>query len=267
MVGTEALQLELPEREDTPKPKRRVLLVVAVLVAVLAMGAFAYALVWSGGIDQVTAFLAPYLGLSSDPQTPPRTTTPAPASTGQPPVKSTDGDAVVLPAWAQETMYQEQLASQSGMTSVVDSEVKSFAFGTPAETKNGVEVPLTATYSDGTKHSGTINLILVDGMWYFAGLDTGESEQAPVDGQADDSVVAVITKSQASASSQDGLAALAEGTITGMDVVSVTEGTNAVSVNVVLHGGDYEGERGRFILVEKTRGLDYYWFLTGFAWQ
>jgi hypothetical protein len=172
-----------------------------------------------------------------------------------------------LPAWAQATMYEQQLTSQPGITAMIDDEIKGFVFAKPVDAENGAQVPLKATYRTGRVASGTISLIEIDGAWFFAGLDTGVTKEVPQTAAADESIVNVITKEQATPSSQEALKAFANGTITGMDPVSVVPGTNATSLNVLLHGGAYEGKRGRFVCVKKVDGLDEYWFVTGFAWE
>jgi len=266
MDGIAVPQVELDQQPDAPKTKRRVGLVIAALVAVVAVSVFAYAVVWSGGIDQVTALIGPYLGMSSS-QTGAQTKTSAGSAKGQPPVKSSEMAAVALPTWAQTTMYEEQLTSQVGITSMVDDKVKGFAFTAPVEAENGVQVPLKATFRDGAVHTGTISLIEVDGAWFFAGLDTGVSKEVPATTAADESLVDVITKQQTTPPSQEALKAFSDGTITGMEVASVVPGTNTASLNVVLRGGAYEGRQGRFVCVKKVDGLDDYWFVTGFSWQ
>jgi hypothetical protein len=268
MDGIAVPQVELPQQPDAPKTKRRTGLIIAVLVAVLAVAGFAYAVVWSGGLEQVTALVGPYLGLSSSQSgTQSKTAAPAGSANGQSPTKSSQMAAVALPTWAQTTMYEEQLTSQVGITSMVDDKVKGFAFSPPVAAENGVQVPLRATFRDGATHSGTISLIEIDGAWFFAGLDTGVNKEVPVTTAVDDSIVDVITKEQATQPSQKALAAFADGTITGMDAVSVVPGTNTASLNVVLHGGTYEGKKGRFVCVKKVDGVDEYWFVTGFSWQ
>jgi hypothetical protein len=267
MDGVAVPQVELPEQPDAPRAKKRVGLVVAVLVAVLAIGAFAYAVVWSGAIDQVTALIGPYLGLSSQSAAPAKAQVRAGANAGKPPVKSSQMAAVALPAWAQTTMYEEQLTSQVGITSMVNDKVKSFAFAKPVTAENGVQVPLKATFRDGATHSGTISLIEIDGGWFFAGLDTGVAKEVPSTTAVDESVVDLIAKEQAAPSSQEALKAFADGSVAGMDVVSVAPGTNTASLNVVLHGGKYEGKAGRFVCVKKVDGLEDYWFVTAFSWR
>lgn len=268
MDGIAVPQVELPEQPDAPKSKRRVGLIVAVLVAVLAIGLFAYAIVWSGGIDQVKSLIGPYVGLSSpNAATPSKTHTTAGATTGQPPVKSSELAPVAIPGWAQTTMYEEQLTSQVGITSMVDDEVSGFAFSKPTPAENGVQVPLKATFRDGRTHTGTISLIQIDGAWFFAGLDAGVQKQVPSTTAVDQSIVNVITKEQATPASQEALKAFSDGTITGFDVKSVSAGEDAASINVAMHGGTYEGKSGRFVCVKKVDGLDDYWFVTGFSWQ
>jgi hypothetical protein len=266
MDGVAIPQVELPEQPDAPKAKRRVGMIVALIIAVLAIGAFAYAVVWSGGIDQVTALIGPYLGLSSKAAAPAKTAAPGSAA-GKSPADSSQMAAVALPAWAQTTMYEEQLTSQVGITSMVDDKVKSFVFAKPVAAENGVQVPLKATFRDGKTHSGTISLIKIDEAWFFAGLDTGVAKEVPSTSAVDESVVDLITKEQAAPTSQDALKAFADGSTTGMDVVSVVPGMNTASLNVVLHGGAYEGKAGRFVCVKKADGLDDFWFVTGFSWQ
>ena len=162
------------------RPKKRLGLVVAVVVAVVAIGAFGYAIVWSGGVDQVKALRAlPRALITRRPLRRSRDQAPAHRTTGKPPVNSSQLAAVALPAWATTTMYEEQLTSQVGITSMVDDKVNSFAFAKPATADNGVQVPLKATFRDGATHSGTISLIQIDGNWFFAGLDTGVSKEVP----------------------------------------------------------------------------------------
>ena len=270
MDGITIPQVELPQAEaqnaEAPKAKRRIGLILAVVLAVVAVGAFAYAVVWAGGVDQVRSLVAPYLGLSTE--SPASTKAPAAgAATGQQPSNSAAMAAVALPAWAVSTMYEEQLTSQAGITAMVEDTVKNFEFSAPAAAENGVQVPLKATYRDGKTHTGTISLIEIDGAWFFAGLDTGVTKEVPATTAVDKSVVDVITKTQATPSSQEALAAFADGTVTGMDVASVDRGDQTAGLNVVLHGGAYEGKRGRFVCVEKADGVDSYWFVTGFSWQ
>ncbi len=272
MDGIAVPQVELPqqpgaEKPDSPKAKSRVGLIIAVALAIVAIAAFAYAVVWSGGLDQIEKLLAPYLGAVASQ---PAASTKAPAATapsGQAPSNSAQLAAVALPAWAQSTMYQEQLTSQPGITAMVNDDVKAFVFSTPVDAENGVQVPLKATYRAGNTHTGTISLIEIDGAWFFAGLDTGVSKEVPETTAIDSSIVDIITKLQATPTSQEALKAFADGTITGMDVESVVPGDKTTSLNVLLHGGAYEGKRGRFVCVEKDDGIDTYWFVTGFSWQ
>ena len=266
MDGIAVPQVELPQQPEAPKVKRRTGLVVAILIAVLAVGGFAYAVVWSGGLDQVRSLVGPYLGLASQSQSSAKSPGASGTTTGKPPVKSSEMPAVVLPSWAQATMYDEQLTSQAGITSVVNNEVEGFVFSKPIVAENGVQVPLKATFRDGRTHSGTISLLEAKGGWFFAGLDTGVAKKVP-DTPFDESVTSVITKEQSLPSSQEALKAFSDGTITGMDMVSVVPGTNTAGLNVVLHGGAYEGRQGRFVCIKKVDGLDDYWFVTGFTWK
>ncbi len=269
MDGIAVPQVEVTAKPEKPAGKRRIGLIVAIVVAVVAIGAFAYAIVWSGGLDQVTALVGPYLGLTS---AEPQTAAKAPAASaqsqaaGQQPSKTSELAAVAMPAWAASTMYEEQLTSQVGISAMIENEVDNFAFSAPVDAENGVQVPFKATLSDGTTRSGTISLLSVDGGWFFAGLDTGVTKEVP-DTQIDESIVNVITKQQATPSSQEALKAFSDGSVTGMDVLSATQGSGTASVNVLLRGGTYEGKSGRFVMVKKVDGLDDYWFVTGFNWK
>jgi hypothetical protein len=267
MDGIAVPQVELPQQPEKPKGKSRVGLIIAVAVAMVAVGAFAYAMVWAGGFDEVKSLVGPYIGLSNPKtETSSKTSAGAGSASGQSPVNSSELPAVALPAWAQATMYEEQLTSQVGITAMVKDQVKGFVFSKPIAAENGVQVPLKATYRDGRVHVGTISLIQIDGAWFFAGLDTGVVKEVPQT-TVDESIVSVITKEQALKSSQQALKAFADGSIKGMELISVSPGANTAGLNVVMRGGAYEGWQGRFVCVKKTAGLDDYWFVTGFSWQ
>jgi len=283
------------------KPRKRGV-ALAVTLVVLALVAFAAAVVWAGGIDAV----AELIGLDLDgstiavtPQDPApdsddassddtkttsgssgggsgstaATSTPsAPASGGDNDADDADGTsgppagATIPISAAQAAMYREQLQSQAQITKLVSGDVSAVAIGTSSATSSRASIPLNVSYKSGSPVSGTMVLVNTDGLWYFSSISAGGGGSAVSKPQnVDSGVVHTITEQQADPECQ---ALIEEGLVESgfktARVDGVTQGAGTATVNVTLLGGSLDRKPARFVLISKTDSGNKYWFLTRF---
>jgi len=282
------------------KPRKRGV-ALAVMLVILALLAFAAAVVWAGGIDAVAELIGLELDGSSVVLTDPdsaagsdsdsdeataapgaagsktgsgaATTAPsAPASGGDNDEDDADGTsgppagASIPISAAQAAMYREQLQSQAQITKLVNGEVSSVAIGTSSASASKASIPLNVSYKSGSPVSGTMVLVNTDGLWYFSSISAGGGGSATTKPQNIDSgVVHTITEQQGDPECQ---ALIEEGLVESgfktARVDGVTQGAGTATVNVTLLGGALDREPARFVLISKTDSGNKYWFLTRF---
>lgn len=270
---------------------------LALTLVLIAVAAFAGAIVWAGGIDAVTELMGldfgtgvvandpgptikPGDGDSDDATSTPGASTdatgsaPATTSVGAGDGDADDADGVSGPApgasipisSAQAAMYREQLQSQEQIVRLVDGEVSSVAIGSPAASASRANIPLSVSYKSSSPVSGTMTLLNTDGLWYFSSISAGGGSAAVAKPRTVDSgVVNTITRQQADPDCQllmeEGLV---EGGFRSARVDGVSKGAGTATVNVTLQGGSLDRKAARFVLISKTENGKKYWFLTRF---
>lgn len=171
-----------------------------------------------------------------------------------------------LPAAARAAMYREQLQSQGSIGKLVSNQVASLQLGKPAISTNSATVPVIANYRNGSSVSGTMTLRKYNGLWYFYSLTASGGGYTPTPGAIDPSVVAVITREQATPANQDMIKnGILAGGFKTATVTSVSGGSGTAAVNVNLSGGSAAPKKGQFVCISKRDGATTYWFLAKFA--
>lgn len=255
---------------ETPPPahcaRRGVLSVVVwLVVALIAAGAFAAAFVHAGGTSGVVDLLGSVVvgGQHDVAVGSPR---PSAASTlGASSEPTASADLGGLPIAALKRMYAAQLRSQASISALVDNRYSSLAIGTPQVVSNVATVPITAHLRGGGKVAGTLRLQRYDGLWYVFSLENAERDvdvaEVP-DVGFDAAVVSVITSQQATPENQDALdKGLLGGGFTQLKVTGVEKGAGTASVDVRFSGGTSKPRTGRFVCITKSDSTTDYWFI------
>ena len=163
-------------------------------------------------------------------------------------------------------MYRGQLRSQRPIGKLVANQVVNLRLGTPSKSATKATVPLTVTYRDGSKVSGTMTLNKYDSRWYFAGLATAGDQPTPTPGTINSSVVQTIVRQQATRANQSMIVnGILGGGFKNAAVTSVSGGSGTTTVNVALSGGTSAPKNGQFVCISQTEGSTKYWFIARFA--
>lgn len=258
-----------------PKPNRTV--IAAALVVVL-LGALVFAFYSLDGASVVRGVLTS-LGVadSGTPSGQPGGVTPAP-----PVAKAPDSQAYpngVDAAFAQR-VYAEQLDSQANIARLVGGDVASFKFGRPLSTEQGVDVPITVAFKDGTRAPGVLGLEQRGSNWFFSYI-AGRREAASggfADGVSmngddavreldadtvDQGVVKTVLAEQVK--SQDVLGGIADGSIAGLSVGAPKRSVGTVTLPVSLTRGDGTSTTGNVVCIKKLAEGKDTWFVSSFG--
>ena len=232
-------------------------------VLLIAVAAFAAAVVWAGGPSTVEQLLG---GI----KLPVFFGAPSPAPAGNGGVSASALASSTLPAAAQQRMYAEQLDSAAAINDLVGGRFASFTLGAAQESSASATVPVTAAYTDGRSVKGVLHLQKDKDLWYFFSITTGAvPESADVElvrpASFDSGVVSAITQQQALPGTQDMITSgLLGGGYKHIKVGAITHGPRTATVDVTLDGGSEQASNGRFVLISKTDGATTYWFVARF---
>lgn len=202
----------MTETTTSQKPRKRGV-VLAALFLLLAVGAFAGAVVWAGGIDKVAELVGVDLadlgigsggGHTADNSTVNKgsdsdegsstadsgeatgsvepTSNTGGATTGAGDNDADDADGVSGPpagayipvSAAQAAMYREQLQSQVQINKLVDGSVASIGIGTASASASKAVIPLSVSYKTDPPLSGTLVLVNTNGLWYFSSISAAD---------------------------------------------------------------------------------------------
>lgn len=263
--------------------------VFAGVVVFILLVAFATAFYFLGGADLVAGLIDSWFASAP------------PASSSQPPNKSTGAPAVVPTASAEpsetaglqlpegvdeefaDRVYAEQLESQANIQKLVDGDVVRFDLGKVKVEGDKATIPVTATFKDKTKGPGTMELDRKGGKWYLAwiagdptgnrkgladtvsrGVDENSPEHlAQIEAVTVDEAV-VSTMLQQQAANQDVISAIVDGTYTSFTCDGVTPGPGTASIDVTFSGPAKASMKGRALCISKDiDGTK--WFLTSFT--
>jgi len=275
-------------------------LILAVLMLAVSSAAFAGAIVYFGGVDEVMRMVglqeepaapepSPLRPDAEDPEvpqppaqgiptTPTAEITPTPEPPGDLPATAqlpsgqanAPVEAAAAPSFpvsaAQAAMYREQLQSQSQIAKLANNEIGSLSLGTAAVGANRADIPATVTYRGGGSLSGTMALARTDGLWYFLSITAYGGTAMPQRPRTVDSgVVRTIVTQQATAENQRLMdQGLIKGGFKRARVDGVTKGSGTATVHVTLLGGTLDRKAARFVLVSKDEAGRKYWFITRF---
>ena len=241
----------------------------------IAGGLLVAAVVWAGGVDQVSKMLglgnlswptfvtSGYGGSAgagpSDAQTTVTTVT-APASK--------PATASSLPPEALSQMFSSQVDSRVELTDLVAGRIHELSVGTPRTKDNSASVPVTATYDHGVRRGGTLLFARYSGTWYLFGFDSAEVTQPDREATPttiDTGVVNTITQQQAEAGTQ---AMIVEGLMGGafrkVQIDNAHAGPRTATVDIRLSGGTEPPSVGRFVCISKTDAGTTFWFVARF---
>ena len=243
------------------KPARKTSMIVWVVVLLVAVAAFAAAVVWAGGPSTVEQLLGgiKFPALFGAP-------TPTPSGSAGVPVSAAPSST--LPAAAQRRMYAEQVESAAALTDLVNGQITSLELSAPQQGSPLTTIPVKAIYADGHTVSGFLSLEKYNGLWYFFSIGRSPSAtdtDPPHLASLDSSVVAAITAQQALPATQEMIASglLTPGSKT-LTIGTITPGPRTATVDAALQTGTAKPVAGRFVLISKTDGATTYWFVARF---
>jgi len=260
---------EAPPNGITPvKAKKKTSPAVAALVLVVALGLFAAAFVYAGGMDYVTGLLGGTpTNTTEQPTTPstpstPTTTTTEPTQSVEPTAPAGPEGYALDPA-AKARMFNEQVASRETLTELADGKFASITMGTPAVSGADARVPVTATYKAGGSFSGTLLLKKYENAWYFAAIARGGNSLSvkPASVGVDTGVVDTIVADQRA--NQELISEIVSGQYSGLTLGAPEGGAGTKSIPVTMATGS-GSESGRIVLVSAKAGGKTYWFVTSF---
>ena len=291
-----------PTPKQATAVKHSIPVIVSLLVLLLAAVAFGGAVVMSGGVNEalnlvglgtpstkaeLTSTQIPRKPAGSKPTAPASgattsSTDPAAAATSTPAATTGSSAAAVkaaatttkpkpsrnpgLPSAARAAMYREQVQSQAAIAKLVNNNIASLTLGTPRKSTSSAQVPVTVAMRDGSAISGTMSFRKYNGLWYFFSLTASGGGSTAYPGAVSSSVVAIITREQATKANQ---AMITNGVLGGgfktATVTGVSKGAGTATVNVKLSGGTAAAKNGQFVCISQTDGPTTYWFLTRFA--
>ncbi|MDI6711713.1 MAG: hypothetical protein QMD96_00590 [Anaerosomatales bacterium] len=276
---------------DTKASSKRLL--VALVVTIVVVGAFAAAYALLGGAGMIADLLGGTGAqpVTSKPTTPAKPSTPSskpatsPAGTAEPtasaeptsaaeqpatqPSGTTSGAStkptVTLPTSDQAArMYWEQVASQEQIGKLVRGEVSRFSIGTVSVSGDTAIVPLSVSYTDGSSLSGRMVLRKYGNAWYFSSIARSGSPATVTTGKsADLGVVSTIVNQQAT--NQDLVAGIVSGAYKSCTINGVSAGSGTATVRITLSGGSGSPVAGRITCVSKVIDGTKMWFVTSFA--
>lgn len=276
------------------KPRRRV--AMSVVLAILAIGLFAVAFFYVGGMSYVNALLG---GTPPAPATPakPAASVAATSTSTSAPVTVTSG-GLKLPAGVDELlakrMYVEQIESTTNLARLANGDVTRFVINRVDATDSTATVSLTAFFKDGTSAPGVMYLVKRSGSWYFlaiggmnlpkaSGLAGGvgtkgitEISESSIEDIAatllatgvktfDAGVINSILSQQVV--NQPVLNGLVTGTYTSLEIGKPSVGAGTTSVPVTLKGKSGAGQAGRLVLIKASIDGHDLTFLTTFDEQ
>jgi len=257
-----------------PKKRRSSSALVWFLVVVLALAAFVGAIIYAGGFGQVltlTGLDDAFSGLFNSSGSASVTATAGAATT--PPASTTtttsgSGGAAAselgIPDEALEQMYKEQLQSQENLKRLVDGEVTTLELGTADVSGDTAYVPVTVSFTDGTRLSGQLHLERFSGKWYFYSIraNATRSDDVSYPDGIDEDVVSTIVEQQATDASQDYInRAILQGGFDSGQISAVKKGSGTAKVELTLSGGPMDQEKSQFVLVRKVAEGSTYWFV------
>ncbi len=180
MDGIAVPQVEVAAKPEKPAGKRRIGLIVAIVVAIVAIGALrtrSCGRAVSIRSPRSWAHISAHLDRAQAAAKAPGAKSQTPA---QQPSKSSELAAVATPAWAAKHHVRgaaDLAGGHHGDDRQRGRQLRLLRTGTTPRT--ACRFPFKATLTDGTTKNGTISLLSVDGAWFFAGLDTGVTKEVP----------------------------------------------------------------------------------------
>lgn len=272
------------------KPKRGV--VMSVVLAVLALGLFAAAFFYVGGMGYVNALLG---GTAPAPATPAK---PAASKSATSTTGTTSSGGLNLPSGVDELlakrMYLEQIESSANLTRLADGGVTRFVINGVDATDTTATISLSAFFSDGTSAPGVMYLVKRSGSWYFlaiggmnlpgasglaGGVGTGGSTEIVESNVADvtetllelgiktfdTGVINSILSQQAV--NQPVFKDVVAGTYTALEMGKPSAGAGTISVPVTLKSKSGADVAGRIVLIKSSIDGHDLTFLTTFNKQ
>ncbi len=278
MMGEGATLGTTPTRGGiVPKGKTgRARVVLAVIGLAAAIGLFAAALFYAGGIDYVSELLAGISGPASGAN-----------SAGSPP----SVEATLPPGVDQELaqrMYVEQIESGESLRLLSEGKFASFRVLEVTTEQDLADVAVNAKLVDGTSAPGIMRFVKRGGKWYFfaiSGLRAGptgglaDKVAASAALEASENVASELSEAGITAIDQDVLetvlsqqvanqdivTGIVDGTFSAIAIGKPVRGAGTVSLPVRLTGGDSAPVKGKAILVFKTIDGESRTFLTTFS--
>jgi hypothetical protein len=271
------------------KPRRRV--GMSVVLAILAIGLFAVAFFYVGGMSYVNALLG---GTPAAPATPAKPAASVAATSTSTPGTVTSG-GLNLPAgvdeWLAKRMYVEQIESSANLARLANGDVTRFVINRVDATDTTATISLNAFFSDGTSAPGVMYLVKRSGSWYFlaiggmnlpsasglaGGVGSGGSTEIAETNAADvtetlgemgistfdPGVINSILSQQTV--NQPLLKDVVSGTYTTIEMGKPSVGAGTTSVPVTLKGKSGAGQAGRLVLIKASIDGHDLTFLTTF---
>jgi hypothetical protein len=281
--------------QGAARPKRSVAL--SVLVLVLALGVFAAAVWYVGGVDYVMGLLGAGSPAPAAPAQQAASTT-ATSTVGRPIAGTTTSGGLNLPAGVDEMlakrMYVEQIESTVNLAKLANGDVTRFVINRVDATDTTATISLNAMFSDGTSAPGVMYLVKRSGSWYFlsiggmnmtkasglaAGVGVGGSTEIVESNLSDvtetlsglgiktfDTGVINSILSQQSVN-QPLLKDVVGGTYTTIEMGKPLAGAGTSSVPVTLKGKSGVAQSGRLVLIKASVDGHDLTFLTTFSKQ
>lgn len=253
-------------RSATKRPSRA-RMVVAVLIAVVAVGLFAAAFVYADGMTYVNELLA-QVSPSSPGQAavPPAKPSVAASSTASATATKTADASASLPAVSPQMrsrLFFEQIGSQVAIEDLANGEFTAVTIDSVSTAPDSATLRVTATHRQLPTYQGTMVFERVDGLWLFKSLARdGASQVLPTHPDVDSSVVDAVL--QQHVANQAVLKDLLAGGYKTLTVTSVQKGPNTATLQITMTGGTKPARKGDVLLISKSLGGDTYWFITAF---
>jgi hypothetical protein len=253
--------------------------VLASAMVVLLLAAFGVSFYYLDGVGYVSGLVASLLAQ-------PKPSAPAVVPSGS---KAATSSPLNLPRGVDEAfakrMYVEQLESETNIQKLVGGQVSGFSMGVGTTVTGGREVPIRATFKDGTSGAGVLGLSQRQGDWYFvfiSGRRTvktgGQADSVandPQEGFASNSDASLAKKTvdkdvlntilSEQAKNQEVLSALAAGAFTDVKVDGVQPGQGTATLNITLTGPKTASMKGRILCINKSIDGTDTWFVTSFS--
>jgi hypothetical protein len=234
---------------------------VAALVLVLALAAFAAVMLYGGGMDAAAELLASFGGAQPSPSTPVKQPASAPTTKSAEASKSVESTDPAVPDGPKRQLFYEQIASQETIGELLSNKFGRFEFGDVDKTGSSAKVRVTAVYRGGGSFSGTMVLKKIEKGWFFYTIARdGNIQRLPSSPTYDASVTDAIVDQQYEY--QDTIVALIEGGYRTMDITGVKPGSGTKTIGYTLSGGTEPAKDSEAVAISKTIDGATYWFIS-----